>query len=547
MSAPVVIYSDDVESSPFVVTKLYVDIVNGDDNNDGLSWATAKQTDAVFDLVPNGGWCAVYVRSHGGTFVIDKRTLPYAQYEGQLSIIGDDAWAETDFGVVTNFAHFGGKYFRDEITIAWDSHVPSDATDRQQFIRFTDDDGNEWIWKVYEYMGANVYEAFSGFGNPNMAAGNEEIHLVKPTTTIAPALVTQAGTFATNGRVGFIGCVLASPGQNGFREFDTTACHIDATAHNAAFAWGSKGFCTKLFTDDLGVLAPQLYIPRQLLEGTVMEKTQGGAYGAASYLEMSGAGYAYFADDNPGSYNLSRCNGLVYEGGNIEFWNAVHTTFNYARGVEDGVSGFRALARSLVDTNGVNCDKVTAEADGYIRVQTLMTPEIDIIEGWLGSSGGVKTIDLVTSNPTRDSHCLRVHRGGVTGQIEIKGGYSTSGVALPATRIDGICEGLELNFDDMDRGDGPVNHIRGGARVELIKCVGDNLNLGVGGTNVGLQIEDQTYVEADDDGTGNLTATGADGDVLLGASAAPIAWPAPPSYNTDLAAVAPQMSVLKIV
>lgn len=511
------------------IPKLYVDGDTGNDSNDGTSWAEAKLTmEAAFDLVPGTGWCDLYVKGYGASKLEPARTYwPFGGYRGHLRIIGCDDWEVVATGQITGYSLMSGRQSWDEYTIAWDGgYVADDVTDRKLWVEFEDDTAATFLRKIMALNTATGnYEIPNQWGFPAITTPLP-IRLVRPRTQIHPTSYMRVGSSSAPelGSVAMASVEFKPSGMNGAWGVGTAAVYVDATSHGRAFGLQQDGVLggMNITAVGMGTGYEYLYFQASSLVDTPMEGKLSNYYLPGSHLEMDGTGSALCT--LTGGPLGNRVFWSTYDGGRFEVWNGTQVIPFHFRGGGDlahwnvYTRSTSSLAYCLVDG-----DLVVGEDSFMLVGNTIEAGGIDVRGGELRSSGGgIDTVILSRSAPT-DQVCVKAERGSRINFIRFEGGWdlATPGIPLPAVELAGDVAELDIDLDNMDRGDGPVTLVKDGARAQLLEVKGDNTNAGGGGTCVGLQIEDPAFVEVD---VSEATATGADGDVKVGSLAAQV-WP----------------------
>lgn len=517
----------------------YTDAVNGDDGNDGLTWGTAKKTcEAAWDELPSRGRMNHYVRGYSADKLEPSRTYwPHDDFQGHLRIHGCDPWTVVATGTITAHSSMTGRLATDEFTIAWDGgYVAADDPDRRYWLEFEDDTAATFLRKLFGFNSSTGnYESWNQWTFPTIT-GPVSVRLVRPTTQIHPTAFQRVGSADATflGSVAMQGVDFKPSGFNGSWGLGLSACYVDATGHYRAFSLHDDGVLGgHILAGSGGVAAgfQYVYFYASDLVGTPLEGKTAGFYMPGSHLQMDGSSSALCT--LTGGPLGNRIFWSTFEGGRVEVWNGTSVIPGYFRGIGER-SHIYAATRSNISLSSCKIDgRVQLTEDAVCRVgNTIYLGGVDIVEGFMGSSGaGIDTVVIERDAPA-DEKVVSCERSGRLDFIRFEGGFdlATPGSPLPAVDIAGSTTTVDLDLDNMDRGDGPMTLIREGAKAELLECKGDNTNAGGSGDCVGLKIEDPSFVTVD---VSEATATGADGDVKVGSLAAQ-AWPGAGTRVNDI-------------
>jgi len=477
------LYNELVEAGePETITRLYVDTVNGDDDNDGTSWAKAKQTEAIFDEVPVFGWAFVYVR---GSLTITRQALPYNIYYGQLRIIGADDWSQVASGTVTSYTGSAGRFESDHYDLNLGGYVKADATDRRLFLEVQDDAGMWHIIKVleYDFGGGGLYDVERP-GGLTVSPGNA-CKLVTPVTEITINDRITA-TYHLLGSVWMFGVNITAPNKiYPSRHIGYAACMLDFTAATYAFfIERASGF--GILTAESGTHGADYFatMPEEALVGTYTE----GKHGPTTrypgcWVGLKASGQIEFAGNRRNQWMVYY---TVFEGGVLDFgYGLIYANLQDCRGVDTDLVVFTG---STIYVQGINFE------DGVLRVQSggnfwhwggMVFGSIELDDGSI-FGWGLSNITLGRSAP-HDSIGVDIRPGGYMFDTKILGGYdlATPGTPQPLVKVTGKTRDIELQLTASNRGAGALVLGDDDGIINLgATASGDNSNAGGHGLEV---------------------------------------------------------------
>lgn len=459
---------------------LYVDGAAGDDGDDGTVGNPVLTMDRLAELVPNNGYCFVYVTGDptwagGGAF-------PYQGYQGHLRIFSVDA--VTVIGAADVIAAYGsgtGSYGRDQVTPT--VLVPNDATDRSRFLILTDDGAAQHIVRIQEVVGGLYETEAAGL----TITGANAVSLVEMTSTLAPAAAVYASPMHHEGDVQIIGFNVTSPGENGLTGFGFAACVIDASAHVTALNLGYNATLGGITIDDTaGPLAPAAYCPSAALTGTNLEDLVNGVYIAGDHLTMAG-GASLLRLISASAPGCGRVMGTVWEAGDIYVGNPeaflLMTDF---RGVL-AASGLQVMDGAQVRMGDGQLGDLVQSADAQIALTGEITPTSVNHEGGIkaAGTGGNESIGVEDAAKAGGSDTVAFRGGKLSKRegITITGNMWDAATAQELVQLDGVSENCRFTLGTPDCGAGDMVSLLGGDH-DFGACTGDNSN--VGGTGLSI-------------------------------------------------------------
>jgi len=485
---------------------LFVDDTAGLDTNDGTVGNPVLTMDRLAEIVPNSGYCNVYVT--GDPVWTGAGAYPYAGYKGHLQIFSVDAL--TVVGAPDVVAAYGagtGTFGLDQVTPT--VLVPADATDRSRFLVLTDDAAAQHLVRIVEEVSGVWQTESAGL----TITGANAVSLVTLTSTLAPVNAVFASPTHHEGDVKIIGFNVTSPGINGMTGFGFAACVIDASAHVTALNLGYNATLGGItIEDDAGPLAPAAYCPSAALTGSNLEDLINRVMISGCHLTMAGGAslLRLISSSAPGCGRIM--GGTVWEAGDVYVGNPeAFLLMDEFRGVL-AASGLQQMDGSRIRMGDGQLGDLIQSAGCQIELTGEIRPTSVDHDGLIKAAGTganetVGVTDAVKFGATSDTVCFIGGQHSKREGVTISGNmWDDAGGNIPAVRLEGDSEHCRFTLSLVfDRGTASAVELLNG-KHDFGAFTGDNDNVGGSGLSI-LGVHTSLAVDNGFAITGNSGAT----------------------------------------